>query len=235
MKLHYETISTEMKEVMIQLMAVEEFNSFRLVGGTSLALQLGHRVSVDLDFFAGGGIDTRTIAGTIRNNFGESALITRVLQNGINAVINGIKVDIYDWKVPFAKPPLIVDGLRLASVEDLFANKCEALIDRKSEKDFCDIAEIFKHIKLPLLIPTLKQRYAFISLGAIFTILIKENAIIKDETIKLLKGNTFEKYFILVKKELKEYEESIQKRKKIESEKRDERIRLLIEQKRKNK
>jgi len=233
MSLYYDTISDEMKEVLIQLMEIDEFHPFRLVGGTSLSLQLGHRKSVDVDFFAGGGFSTKSIIGILESSFGNSIFITRSLQNGVSAVIDNVKVDIYDWKVPFAKPARIIDGIRLASIEDIFANKCEALIDRRSEKDFCDIGEILKSFQMNDLITTLRQRYPFISLGAVSSILVKESIIVRDETIKLLRENSFEKYSSVIKMKLKEYEESIEEIKRAGSEKRDQKIRSLIEQKRK--
>jgi predicted nucleotidyltransferase component of viral defense system len=234
MSLYYETISDEMKQVLLRLMEIDEFDPFRLVGGTSLSLQLGHRTSVDVDFFAGGGFNTKSIIGILESSFGKSIFITRSLQNGVSAVINNVKLDIYDWKVPFTKPARTIDGIRLASIEDIFANKCEALIDRRSEKDFCDIGEILKSFQINDLVTTLHQRYPFISLGAVSSILVKESIIVRDETIKLLRENSFEKYSSVVKMKLKEYEESIEDIKRAGGEKRDQKIRDLIEQKRKN-
>ena len=204
MKLHYETISDEMKKVIMLLMNIELFNSFRLVGVTGLSLHLGHRTSVDVGFFAGGGFNTKTIVGILESSFGKSILIIRALQNGVSAVLNNIKVDVYDWKVPFAKPAQIIDGIRPASIEDIFANKCEAILDRRSEKDFCDIGEILKHFSLTELINVLHQRYPFISLGALFSLLVKESAVIRDEIIKLLDENSFEKYSYLIKIKLEQ-------------------------------
>ena len=51
MNLHLNTISDLLWDALNKLMSLKEFNSFRLVGGTSLSLQLGHRESVDIDLF----------------------------------------------------------------------------------------------------------------------------------------------------------------------------------------
>lgn len=51
MKLYLHTVSELLWKSLIQIMTIEEFNSFRLVGGTSLSLQLGHRESIDIDLF----------------------------------------------------------------------------------------------------------------------------------------------------------------------------------------
>lgn len=47
--LYYSSINSSTLELLKQLLAVKEFANLRLVGGTSLALQIGHRISVDLD------------------------------------------------------------------------------------------------------------------------------------------------------------------------------------------
>lgn len=50
--LYYNTISAPLRQMLLQLTAAPAFEHFRLVGGTALSLQLGHRMSVDLDFFS---------------------------------------------------------------------------------------------------------------------------------------------------------------------------------------
>jgi hypothetical protein len=49
--LHYQTVSSELLELLKFCMAREEFSKLRLVGGTDLALQFGHRKSIDIDLF----------------------------------------------------------------------------------------------------------------------------------------------------------------------------------------
>ena len=49
--LHYETIYPNTLELLKKIQSLDMFKESRLVGGTALALQLGHRVSIDLDFF----------------------------------------------------------------------------------------------------------------------------------------------------------------------------------------
>jgi hypothetical protein len=50
--LHYKTVNDLLKEGLLQIMAAKEFENFRLVGGTSLSLQIGHRESIDIDLFS---------------------------------------------------------------------------------------------------------------------------------------------------------------------------------------
>jgi len=166
MKLHLETVSSEIMQLLKQLMSIKELDSFRLVGGTALALQFGHRVSVDLDFFADGKVGTSGLSKIISQNFESFELVSQN-QNGIMGIINTIKVEIVDWKVPFSQDPLLVDGIRIATPSDVFASKCEAILDRKSEKDFVDIALFSQHFDLMDLFHTLRVRYPYITTGSV--------------------------------------------------------------------
>ena len=56
--LYYKTVSPLLLSALQKLMKADEFNSFRLVGGTSLSLQLGHRESVDIDLFTDAAYDS---------------------------------------------------------------------------------------------------------------------------------------------------------------------------------
>ncbi len=235
MKLYYETVSENMLKTLRQLMEIDELSAFRLVGGTSLAMQFGHRTSVDLDLFAGGYVDITKLLETVRNNFRTDFTLVTKSQNGISGVIKNIKVDLYDWKVPFAENPLLIDGIRLATPADIFAYKCEAILDRKSEKDFSDIAEISGHYELGTLLTTLKLRYPYISTGSIFSILAKKESIVRDKTIRYSQNNSFEKYATVLREKLTAYEQNLQDQKKIKEEERASRIQSLIEKKKSGK
>jgi len=49
--IHWKTVNGLLRETLLLLMKSKEFDKFRLVGGTALSLQLGHRISVDIDLF----------------------------------------------------------------------------------------------------------------------------------------------------------------------------------------
>jgi len=70
--LYYSTVTELLRSILIKLMAAKEFKDFRLVGGTALSLQLGHRVSVDIDLFSDcdyGSIDFEAIESYLIMNF----------------------------------------------------------------------------------------------------------------------------------------------------------------------
>jgi len=98
---------------------VPEFSKLRLVGGTSLALQIGHRKSVDLDLF--GHIDADEFA--IAEQLMKVGQTTR-LQKSVNIniyLINKIKVDIVNYPYKWLEEAVIEDGLVLADKQDIAA------------------------------------------------------------------------------------------------------------------
>jgi hypothetical protein len=235
MKLFLETVSPKMIALLTQLMEIEELNPFRLVGGTALALQFGHRMSVDIDLFAGGRAETQGLPKVINQHFGNSFQLVSQNRNGFAAQINDIKVDIVDWKVPFTEEPLIENGIRMATAPDIFASKCDALMDRKAEKDFVDIAMIASHENLSTLFLTLKARYPYLSTGAISAFLLKKDLIERDNTIRYLHQYNFEYFATIIQNKIIGLEKALKEKKESETDARDEKIRALIEQKRKNK
>jgi hypothetical protein len=235
MKLHVEAVAESLLKVLRKLMSIKELEPFRLVGGTALALLYGHRSSVDIDLFAGGRIDITSLVKVMRNHFGDNFSLDVTMQNGISGQVDGVKVDLFDWKVPFIHDPLVIDEIRFASPKDIYAYKCEAIIDRKAEKDFCDIGEIIKHNSLEELIDTFKKRYPFISTGAVFPVLLKSSVIVRDNSIKYFNENTFDQYLLGVRHALERYEKEILNKKIKSEEERINKIKELIEKKRASK
>ncbi len=234
MRIHEDTVSAPMKMVLDELMRVDVLKPFRLVGGTSLALQLGHRVSIDIDLFAGGGSQApHSLALELAKQFPKRIKIARVQQHGLSALIDNIKVDIYDWKVPFFDPEVEVRNLRLASIRDIFAYKCEAILGRRVEKDYVDLAEIARQEPLSELMNVFQARYPYMTKGAILAVLLKPDAFARDTTILYLQANSWEKYVDTLTHAIRAYEHGIQAQKQKEIVARAQKIQSLIEQKRK--
>jgi Nucleotidyl transferase AbiEii toxin, Type IV TA system len=232
MNLYYNTISEKMKEVLLQLMHIPELSNFRLVGGTSLSLQLGHRKSVDIDLFTDRNADFNAISEAIKSNFKDILLIHN-LANGQTWSLDSVKVDIYDWKVPFLHSPLEYDGIRLAGLEDIAAYKFESISNRRSEKDFRDLAEILKYLSFNQILTAFRQRYSFVQTSAIIPILLDSNSIIVDETIEMINGESFETASIRISSAIKDYENEFSQRVNREKEERNARLEEILKRKKK--
>ena len=144
--LYLETVESSTLELLKKLQRLPVLEQTRLVGGTALALQLGHRKSIDLDFF--GTVDCE--AEYLRESIAGIASLT-ILKESPHIhiyIVDGIKVDIVNYKYPWLDDVVLEQGLRLASVSDITAMKITAIIGRGTKKDFIDIAFLLHHFSL---------------------------------------------------------------------------------------
>ena len=156
--LHYETIHPATLELLTTLMAQEELKELRLVGGTSLALQYGHRQSIDLDFFGKPRVSQEDILEMARRT-GELKILNRT-QSILQLVLNGVKVDVVDYSCyDWMDSPVMEDGLVLASPKDIAALKVNAIEGRGTKKDFVDIYELLKHYSLSEILDFYSKKY----------------------------------------------------------------------------
>ncbi len=146
--LHLETIAPQTLTLLQDIQKLPEFAQLRLVGGTALALQLGHRVSIDLDFFGDWGREVDLFA-TLRH-IGK----TRKESSGAKGrlqffYVNGVKVDCVDYsEYAWLEPALEELNVRLAGVKDIAAMKINAITNRDTRKDFVDLAFLLDHYTL---------------------------------------------------------------------------------------
>lgn len=155
--LHFETIEPATLELLKSIQAIPELNQTRLVGGTSLALQLGHRKSVDLDFFGDVPYDTNALVSMLM----PLGKVT-VLKDSTNIhifLVNGIKVDFVNFGFAWRQDALLAEGLRLAQLEDIAAMKITAIIGRGTKKDFIDVANLLKIYPLSQIFSFYESKY----------------------------------------------------------------------------
>ena len=155
--LQLSTIDTSTLELLKKLMCFDEFVNMRLVGGTALALQLGHRKSIDLDFF--GDVDFHSIytAKTFAD-FGKVNILKSSKNINIFS-IDDVKVDFVNYSYPWLGNELVIDGIRLAGLEDIAAMKLAAVTGRGSKKDFIDIYFLLQKYRLKEMLELYNRKY----------------------------------------------------------------------------
>lgn len=139
-------------------MQIKELGDFYLVGGSALALRLGHRLSVDLDLFSGKDIDTKLLPEVLKKYF--ALTVTGEIHNTLNLFLNGIKADLISFKYPLISEILMEDGIRIAGLPDIAAMKLSVLAQRGSRKDFYDIYFLLKEYSLGELFKFFQQKFA---------------------------------------------------------------------------
>lgn len=157
--LRYTTVEPNTLSLLKELSANSVLQNLILVGGTSLALQLGHRKSVDLDLF-GFPINLAAVKKELISRYKNQIIIENDnLDWALFVYIKSIKVDIIKYDVPWLSPVINFDGLRLASLLDIGAMKINAIMRRATKKDFWDIHRILQELTLSELIEGYNKKY----------------------------------------------------------------------------
>lgn len=164
MPIHFETIDENTKTLLYQLLSLQSLAGHYLVGGTALALQIGHRKSIDLDFFGKAPLDYDDIIqqcvnfGTVeapQQHLSSLDSSTKLIQFNLN----GVKIDILRYQELLLKPIVQIEGLRLASLEDIAAMKIRAIEDRTTKKDFFDLYALLDFFSLQEILNFAQQKY----------------------------------------------------------------------------
>lgn len=126
--LYFETVDTPTLELLRKLTAAPLFGSLRLAGGTALALQTGHRKSIDLDFFGSQFLEELELTETL-SSLGTVTWLNKST-NIKTLLVNGIKVDFVNYSYPWIAEIVQKDNLRLADIKDIAAMKLAAITGR---------------------------------------------------------------------------------------------------------
>jgi predicted nucleotidyltransferase component of viral defense system len=155
--LYTKTVSEELLELLNKIMIDDIFNDFVLVGGTALALQIGHRNSIDIDLFGNCEIDEDKFISKIVK-FGEFEVLKRS-KNILISSINKVKTDFVNYKYPLIDDIVLIDGIRFASKKDIVAMKLNAIVGRGTKKDFIDFFYLLNEFSLNEIISFYEKKY----------------------------------------------------------------------------
>ena len=201
--LHKETIDAATLELLKRLMGDERLQSFVLVGGTSLALQMGHRISVDLDLFTEKEFEADELREYLELNY---HLQTDYLAFAtVKGEIDGVQVDCIAHAYPWLKPFVLEEGIRLASLEDICAMKLNAIAGNGTRiKDFVDVAYLSSSFSLQQMLDCYEEKYNANPLmplkGIVYFADINKNAPVKMANGKPLNWKMIEKRLLAMEK-----------------------------------
>lgn len=155
--LHLATVEPSTLALLKALLALDALKHVRLVGGTALALQLGHRKSIDLDLF--GELNMNEFE--TNNPFGKNFKLERI-RNTPNIkiyLINNVKVDVVNYSYHWLESPVIENEIRLASLMDISAMKLSAITGRGTKKDFIDLSVLLEKFSLKQIMQFYLEKY----------------------------------------------------------------------------
>ncbi len=160
-------------------------NKFYLAGGTALALQLGHRDSVDFDFFSEDEFDTRELFEKLKILF-QDFEIKKVQdeKNTLTIIVDkNVKLSFFTYEYTLLNSLLDEKYIRLASLEDIACMKLSAIVSRSTEKDYVDLYFILQNYKLKDLLNLSKKKFPTLDTNLIIKSLTYFDDIIEEEII----------------------------------------------------
>ncbi len=167
--LNFNTVKPTLRKALERLMIIDEFAPFRLVGGTSLSLRFGHRMSDDIDLFTDaeyGSIDFKRLQYILYKEFaycqGDCGDIVALGTSYFigNSKDDCVKLDLY-YTEPFIKPIERLDNIRSASVDDIVAMKMDVITRGGRKKDFWDLHLLHAHLSIEQMLNLYEQRYPY--------------------------------------------------------------------------
>lgn len=155
--LHTETVEPSTLDLLRRLQRLPDLTSTRLVGGTALALHLGHRKSVDLDMF--GTFDPIVSYRKLLADAGHSV---EGAENGTvqSLRVNNVKVDLVNYPYPWLDEAIEEGNIRLAGLRDIAAMKLSAVANRGRKKDFIDVARLLDVFSLDQMLSLYKEKFS---------------------------------------------------------------------------
>jgi len=157
MNLHTEILPDQQKRLFDILSEQIWIAPFYLAGGTSLALQIAHRQSVDFDFFTKNDFDNRDIIEKLRD-LGKFELFNEA-RNTINALLNDVRISFFKYSYPLLNSPFRHKNMSVANMEDIALMKLEAISGRGSKKDFIDLYFLLRDFSLSELFEKYSLKY----------------------------------------------------------------------------
>jgi hypothetical protein len=158
--IHPETMAAPTRRVFDRLAARAWILNFYLAGGTGLALHLGHRMSVDLDFFSETEFDEGWLIEEL-SSIGTLEILQKS-RRSITGTVDGVKFSFLGYPYPMLKRGEMWNGISVASVQDIACMKLDALSSRGNKRDFIDVYFIAQQIPLAEQLRLFEQKYSVV-------------------------------------------------------------------------
>lgn len=153
-----ETVESKTLELLNSLQSQTYLKNFYLVGGTALALKIGHRKSVDLELFTNFNFDVVQLLENLTADYNFNLFFSA--NNTIKGSINSVKVDLLSHRYPLIADPIVEEGIEMLSLPDIIAMKLNAIsASGQRVKDFIDIFYLLRKFSIEQMIGFYKKKY----------------------------------------------------------------------------
>ncbi len=165
---HGNVLPTVQREALATLGACARRAGFHLAGGTAVAIHLGHRQSIDLDWFTPSALDEPLALAERLRSEAPGLQTTSIAPGTLQAQILGVRCSFLSYRYPLLRPTASWPEFScdLASIEDLACMKLSAVAQRGARKDFLDVYAIGRHgLRLGQMIGLYQEKYGIRDVG----------------------------------------------------------------------
>jgi predicted nucleotidyltransferase component of viral defense system len=155
--LQRKTVEPDTLSLIYSLQEKDYTQSFLLVGGTALALQLGHRTSTDIDFFTNERFDVPDLLTSLQLDY--SVEIRQQMRHAVLTMINTVKTDFIFQPSDMIEQVFISERVRMASLKEIAAMKIGAITARGKKRDFIDLYCLMDHFTLTEMLDAFLHKY----------------------------------------------------------------------------
>lgn len=148
--LHVEILQEDQRKLLRKLEGLELPVVYYMAGDTALALQIGHRQSMDFDFFVPGDIPKMELLSVLRDA-GTFELFSES-KNTIHGQLDGVQVSFISYKYEFVGDLVKYGSIELAGLHDIACMKLDAISSRGTRRDFIDLYHILKQMPLEMIL-----------------------------------------------------------------------------------
>jgi len=156
-KLKFEILAEKQRKLFEILKKKKWINNYYLAGGTGLALILGHRRSVDFDFFSVESFSNDILSERLVKIGNYTKLSEQ--KNTLYSMVDDVRISFLGYKYPLLEKPMIEGNMRIAGIKDIACMKLSAIVSRGNKKDFIDLFYILKEYSLEELMYFYSEKY----------------------------------------------------------------------------
>jgi len=179
--LYKNTVSQEILTITKELQNNLLFTDFHLAGGTSLALQIGHRTSTDIDLFTYKNVNFYDLGRFFKKNPNKYKI--DIEQDGfLRVFVDGIKVElIHDDVGKLISEPKKIDDIRYLDKYEIAPMKIKAITGRTKSRDFIDVAYLLQEISLNDIFSLYKEKYGAVNINILKREMLSKSKMIKND------------------------------------------------------
>jgi len=157
--MHLEILNSKQKEILKQLAFTKKLDMY-LAGGTALALQIGHRTSVDFDFYTSKYFKKGSLIKHFKDNLGKYSLkVLRDTDDTFEIQVNDILISCFFYFYSLIENLENIQDVQLASIKDIAAMKIVAISQRGKRRDFIDIYYLIEELGLEAILLLTEKKY----------------------------------------------------------------------------